>query len=702
MSEMARHFTTEALHVGETLHPTIVAYARNLLVGTRVRNRTTSEGVKVALDNFWFRKALWSLAKREDGTPVRPRKTLEELDTGDLPSPEPVGRAPGIFGANVERMGKLLGLGRTERAIVQFAVAIRLVRSFDTVAALYGPLTTPGAEELLAVALGVAPASVRRALSPDSRLRATRLVEVDTDPEPLFQKVVPNIRLPDLLTSPRLDARQLADAYLSSSSAPTLSLADFEHVRAGVARMRALLASALEAGTRGVHVLLHGPSGCGKSELARVLARELGAELRVGRHESAEVLGQRPWSRLSGLVAVAPLAEERSLLLLEEGEDLFESGPPAQCGPRGPEGWFFRVLELNVRPVVWTLRDPSRLDPSVLRRFSAVLELPGLDERQRAALWRREASADAPPEPALRLLARRYDVSPAEVATAARAARVVTGGAFDPAVAEALLVDRVKAATGRTPAPVRPVASGYVEGALNASVDLEAVAASLAAGPTLERPGVTLCLHGPPGTGKSEWVRHLSERLGKQLVVRNVSDIESKWVGESEKAVARAFADAERDGALLLFDEADTFLRNREGATHRWEISLTNEFLQRLESARGIVACTTNGFDSLDPAVMRRFDLKIAFDYLRPAQAVRVFRAVFGGVLVPDAVLDEPALERALERAGPLAPGDFAVVARRAGLLGKRAPVEWLLRELETEVGTRPRTRSRIAGFRNG
>jgi transitional endoplasmic reticulum ATPase len=173
-------------------------------------------------------------------------------------------------------------------------------------------------------------------------------------------------------------------------------------------------------------------------------------------------------------------------------------------------------------------------------------------------------------------------------------------------------------------------------------------------------------------------------------------------VGESESNLARAFERADQEGALLLFDEADSFLLDRRNGQRRWEISLTNEFLQRLESARGIVACTTNAFDRLDRAVMRRFSIKVELDYLKPEAAVRLFEVAFGPLVGP---LDEVTTARAAARlrdVGQLAPGDFATVARRAELLPEPLTVEVLVQELGQEVAARRGSQSRVAGFRGG
>ena len=78
------------------------------------------------------------------------------------------------------------------------------------------------------------------------------------------------------------------------------------------------------------------------------------------------------------------------------------------------------------------------------------------------------------------------------------------------------------------------------------------------------------------------------------------------------------FAEAEREQAILVFDEADTFLFSRDMAQRSWEISHTNEFLTHMERYQGILICTTNRMTGLDSASIRRFNHKIGFNCLKP------------------------------------------------------------------------------------
>ena len=198
----------------------------------------------------------------------------------------------------------------------------------------------------------------------------------------------------------------------------------------------------------------------------------------------------------------------------------------------------------------------------------------------------------------------------------------------------------------------------------------------------------SLCLQGPPGTGKSAFVRYLADRLGLEVVQKRASDLMSPYVGKTEQLIAAAFAEARDSGAFLVFDEADSLLSDRRFAQRSWEVSKVNEMLTWMESHPAPFACTTNFGVHLDPATLRRFVFKVTLDYLAPEQARAAFRGYFG--------LEPPAGVAAL---AALTPGDFAVVRRKAEVLGCLEEPEALAAMLRAECDAKPDS-PRAIGFR--
>jgi AAA+ superfamily predicted ATPase len=136
-------------------------------------------------------------------------------------------------------------------------------------------------------------------------------------------------------------------------------------------------------------------------------------------------------------------------------------------------------------------------------------------------------------------------------------------------------------------------------------------------------PGLLMLFYGLPGTGKTFAAGAVAQALGKKLLVTDISRIQSKWVGESEKNVRRLFTLFERivrrteNPPVLLLNEADQFLSRRIGtmdtAVDVMYNSLQNLFLEAFERLRGVMIATTNLHENLDRAFSRRFHIKLEF-----------------------------------------------------------------------------------------
>lgn len=137
------------------------------------------------------------------------------------------------------------------------------------------------------------------------------------------------------------------------------------------------------------------------------------------------------------------------------------------------------------------------------------------------------------------------------------------------------------------------------------------------------RTGFSCLFYGDPGTGKTESVYQLAKRTGRDIIPVNVTEIKSKWVGDSEKQMKQLFynyrlAVKRSDKApILLFNEADAIFGIRkegaDGAVDKMENSIQNILLQEMENLDGIMIATTNLTQNLDKAFERRFLYKVRF-----------------------------------------------------------------------------------------
>jgi hypothetical protein len=166
--------------------------------------------------------------------------------------------------------------------------------------------------------------------------------------------------------------------------------------------------------------------------------------------------------------------------------------------------------------------------------------------------------------------------------------------------------------------------------------------------------------------------------------VRRASDLLSMWVGGTERAIAEAFDRAADEDAILLIDEIDGFLANRAGAHRNWEVTQVNELLTQMEAFAGVLIATTNRLDALDPASIRRFDLKVGFELPGVKELEALGRALCERVGVACPRSGEVGMLHGLTA------GDFAAVARQLGFVGGVTPAK-VVEALRIEHARKPR-----------
>lgn len=214
--------------------------------------------------------------------------------------------------------------------------------------------------------------------------------------------------------------------------------------------------------------------------------------------------------------------------------------------------------------------------------------------------------------------------------------------------------------------------------------------------------GISALFSGPSGTGKTLAAEIMANELRLDLYRIDLSQIVSKYIGETEKNLRRVFDAAETAGAVLLFDEADALFGKRsevKDSHDRYANIEVSYLLQRMEAYRGLAILTTNMKQALDPAFMRRIRFVVQFPFPDVAERAEIWRRVFPPA-TPTAALNVVSLAR-LNVSG----GNIRNIALGAAFVAadENRPVTMahLLRAARAEYAKleRPLTDSEIGGW---
>ncbi len=602
--------------------------------------------------------------------------------------------------SNSGRLMSVMGLNETERRLLEFAVILHNNRMLDDTADYLTGMSNQTLVHVLSKLLDLPLDEVKPGLSPNGRLATAGLLTVDSNSGCCMRGKLDLLsdHFAEQMLTEVDDPAQLLRGMLSVSAPPTLSLGDYPHMAKTLEVMLPYLREAIRHGRRGVNIFIYGPPGTGKSELVRVLAKDMGQDLFEVSSEDNDgdaVLGER---RLRSYRAAQNfLAGRPTFLLFDEVEDVFNDGndmwgkkSTAQCR----KAWMNRMLEENPVPALWLSNSVHGLDRAFLRRFDMVVELPVPPKPQRERIVR-SSCGDLVDNATISRLADADGLTPAIITRAAGVIQLVKDHLPPERLSAAMshLVSSTLQAQGwgtlkEIPGDGRP--AFYDPRFVNTGTDLMAISERLQA-----HSRGSLCLYGPSGTGKTAFGHWLADRLGRPLLVKRASDLLGPYVGMTEQNIAASFREAVESNAVLLIDEVDSFLQDRRRAQRSWEVSQVNEMLTQMEMFPGLFIASTNLMGDLDPATLRRFDVKLRFDYLKPGQARGMLACQCADLGLSEP--DEAALA-AIERMPVLTPGDFAVVRRKARICGI-ASVTDLLAVLVEECALKEDGQKRGIGF---
>ncbi len=206
---------------------------------------------------------------------------------------------------------------------------------------------------------------------------------------------------------------------------------------------------------------------------------------------------------------------------------------------------------------------------------------------------------------------------------------------------------------------------------------------------------------GPPGTGKTMAAGLIAHELGMDLYRVDLSQIVSKFVGETEKNLARVFDEAKRAYAVLLFDEADSLFAKRtnvESVHDRYSNLEVNYLLQRIESFDGVTILTSNFPENIDDAFARRIKIKVEFPFPGEEERAKLWE-----VMVPKAAEASRDIEYArLARTFELAGGHIKNAVLRAAFMAAEAGGTLAMEHLEGAGVLECREAGKLVRFKDG
>lgn len=606
----------------------------------------------------------------------------------------------------MDELCRVLNLTDIERDLVVYAL-VRCMTCFDD----FPCRLCNGHQDhslFLAMAIDAPTNSVMKALSDKGRLRQYHVLDSDGDfcsGENAFREYLESGD-GDLLEGRFYRKADLADAL------------PWDYYGKLAEKHGELLKGLIRAakGPRGANILLYGAPGTGKTSFTKTLAKELGLDLFEIRQGDRDKGNDSPQSRMTGIrICNGQVPRGRSMVMVDEADQLLRTshglfsmffGGGSVGGSE--KGVINSILDEIKLPMVWISNAPAEaMDDSVRRRFDYSICFEKLNSRQRQHVWENNVAkfglGRMVSHEMIEKLADKYPTNAGGISMVLEnVKRMKPTKATVGVMIDRLMEPHCELMGGRKDDDrILPSADYSLDGLnIRGDVTLANIVQAVRrfrserdADAAPDRPRMNLLLWGPPGTGKTEFIKYLGREMNAKVSVKMGSDLLSMYVGGTEANIRQAFAEAEAENAILFLDEIDGLVQDRSGAQRSWEVTQVNELLYQMENYKGVMVGATNFIDNLDQAIMRRFTFKLQFDYLdddgKRMFFERMFRTTLGET---DA--------RRLSEVACLAPGDFRTVRQSMYYLGGEVTNAQRIAALEKECAVKKDARqSRRIGF---
>lgn len=583
------------------------------------------------------------------------KEKLSLLENQPLPS------LPQVLQSSLDKLQQVLQLSDIDIDIFTFAIMLHASRVMDDAMDLLNYMNGDQLIRALAGILNHPESTIRQALSNNSLLSRTGLIRVNrSGAQRMMSKLeILTASALDLMMDASFEPMDLLKTILKSSPNSDLSFDDdYQHFEAAKKIIYPYLKQASTQRIKGVNIFLYGAPGTGKTEFVKAIADKLSIpcyEVSSQDEDGDPVAGSK---RLNAYASAQNILKDQPcIIMFDEVEEIFVNDIDKSVAQQR-KAWFTLLLENNVVPTIWISNKSRGIDPAFIRRFDMAFEMP-MPTKQKRIDMLTQSSAGKLSSEAIERFAKHQALAPAMID---QACKVIHNFAsentnldevFEEIVSNKLKLQRHEPIEqlGKTALPQH-----YNPDYMNTDIDMKQIALSLT-----NHESARICLYGPPGTGKTAYGHYLAQQLSKPIHLKKASDLISKYVGGTEENLAAAFKEAQEEKAILMIDEVDTFIFDRSTASRSWEVSAVNEMLTQMETYEGIFIASTNRMDGLDPAALRRFDIKVKVDYLNQQQRL----AMFEDACVQLQLDSDTSLANAINALSNITPGDFALIIRQ-------------------------------------
>jgi MoxR-like ATPase len=598
------------------------------------------------------------------------------------------------FLRNLNHLCKSLGFNKEEKHCIAFLAIVdihpelsKIVQSVLSDSTIYSFI------RLLSIILKIPKIKIKKIFSPESSLISTGLVQIDRgfSLAPISEVPIRILdELPDLLFASFKDPDEIFTYFVKKVSHSLLNISNFTYLRE-VPILIHFLKKALKEKIKGVNVFIYGPPGVGKTEFAKVIAKTLGVEL----YEVSMIKKTKEFrseiERISILNLAYKLFRKRKnvLVLFDEADDILKSEMRSlsllsKSSDVSINKYILnRILEENPIPTIWISNSIEGIDPAYIRRFSLIFKVDYPPRKVRYDILNHYFKSLNFSEEVLSKLSDYQYLTPALIQKAAqileslpqkplRTNNLIFQNTLKP---EKVLIKLINGTLEALGFPLLNITNfensdfPYISDIPHTEPERKVLLESLSKNKNLK-----LLFYGPKGSGKTTLAEHLAKELEKESIVVNLC---------SEK-LSNVLEKLFKEEDLIVILKGIEILEKKESEV---ELLLLEEVLKNAKCFA--VICIREDINFENISILKWFDLKVKFGYLKPEEIIRLFK------LLLNSKEPIPIKEEFLKKlkSFKLVIGDFVLAKKRINLLNKEDFLQTVVNVLE-EISSYNRKKS--------